>query len=213
MACFGQTLQILVSLRNVSFEFIFFLLWHYVTAIKTRSLYICLCFNLRDNLRSSYPNGLLWSNFANFGFASQSQFWIYIFFDVALCDCNQKPKSICMLFSYCDNLTCSSTNGLLWSNFANFGFAPQCQFWIYIFIIVALCDCNQKPKSIYICLCFNLRDNLRSSYTNGLLWSNFANFGFAPQSQFWIYIFFDVALCDCNQKPKSICMSVFQLLW
>ena len=35
---------------------------------------------------------------------------------------------------------------------ANFGFAPHTRFLSYIFSIIALCDCNQKPKSIYISL-------------------------------------------------------------
>ena len=35
------------------------------------------------------------------------------------------------------------------SNFANFGLVPQAQFLIYIFFIVALCDCNQKRKTLY----------------------------------------------------------------
>ena len=34
-------------------------------------------------------------------------------------------------------------------------------------------------------------------------------FGIAPQTQILIYIFFNVALCNCNQKPMSLCISLF----
>ena len=86
----------------------------------------------------------------------------------------------------------------------------QTQFLISIYFIVVLCDCNQKPKCIYIYiyLFFSLRDNLTSSSVNGSLRSNFGNFGFAPQTQFLIYIFFIVEKCDCNQKLKFIHMNL-----
>ena len=41
-----------------------------MTSINNRSLYTCLFFSLRDNLTSAFTNSLLWSNFANFGFAT-----------------------------------------------------------------------------------------------------------------------------------------------
>ena len=44
------------------------------------------------------------------------------------------------LFSLQDNLTILSINGFPGPNFANFGFAPQAQFLIYIFLNVALCN-------------------------------------------------------------------------
>ena len=65
---------------------------HYVTAIKNRRSYISLFFGFQDNLTSLSINGLPGSNFADFDFAPQTQFLIYILFKEALCDCNQKPK-------------------------------------------------------------------------------------------------------------------------
>ena len=59
-----------------------------------------------------------------------------------------------------------------------------------LFFTVTLCSFNQKSKSIYYtCLCFSLRDNLTSSSSNLLLWSNFANFVFPPQS-YNLYFFY-----------------------
>ena len=55
------------------------------------------------------------SNFANFGSVPQTQFLIYIFLNVTAIK-NRRPY-ICLFFSLRDNLTSSSINGLLWSNF------------------------------------------------------------------------------------------------
>ena len=49
-----------------------------------------------------------------------------------------------------DNLKSLSTNGFPGSNFPNFGFSPQTQILIYIFISVAQRDCNQKPESFFM---------------------------------------------------------------
>ena len=51
--------------------------------------------------------------------------------------------------SFQDNLKSLSTNGFPGSNFPNFGFAPQTQILINIFINVAQSYCNQKPKSFF----------------------------------------------------------------
>ena len=63
-----------------------------VTVIKNRSSYICLHSGFQDNLTSLSINGLPGSNFADYGFAMHTQFLIYVFFNLALCDCNQEPK-------------------------------------------------------------------------------------------------------------------------
>ena len=88
------------------------------------------------------------------------------------------------------------------SNFVNFGFAPQTQILIHIFMNVAQCDCNQKPKS-FLCHVLSFQDNSKSFSRNGFPVSNFVNFRFALQTQILIYIFINVAERDCNQKPKS----------
>ena len=51
MASPGQTFLILVSLRKLKFSFIFFLILHYVSAIKNQSLFFGHVLNSRDNLR------------------------------------------------------------------------------------------------------------------------------------------------------------------
>ena len=140
-------------------------------AIKNRSCYIFLFFIFWDNLTILSINGLPGSNFPNFGFAAQTQFLIYIFLMLHITTAIKNRSSyICLFFSFRDNLTSLSRNGLPGSNFANFGFAPKTQFLIYIFFRVALCNCSQKPKSC-ICLFFRFWDNLTSFSRNGWAWS------------------------------------------
>ena len=100
-------------------------------------------------------------------------------------------------------------NGFPVSNFANFCFAPQTQILIYIFLNVAQCDWNLKTEVFIYVSFFSFRNNLKSLSLNDFPVSKLANFGFAPQTQILIYIFFIVAQCDCNQKPKSLYMSLF----
>ena len=57
-----------------------------------------------------------------------------------------------------------------------------------------------------ICHVLSFRENLTSMSRNGFPGSNVPNFGFAPQIQIQIYIFFSVAKSICNQKPKSFFM-------
>ena len=69
-------------------------MWHSVTAIKNRSLFLSHFFSFRDNWTSLLTNGFPVLNFANFRFTTQSQILIYIFFKVVQCDCNQIQKSL-----------------------------------------------------------------------------------------------------------------------
>ena len=93
MAPPDQTIIIVVSLRKLEFKFIFFLIWHNVSAFQNQSLFLDHVLSLRDNLTSLTRNGFPGSNFPNFGFAPQTQIEIYIFFNIAQCICNSKPKS------------------------------------------------------------------------------------------------------------------------
>ena len=109
-------------------------------------------------------------------------------------------KSICLFFPLWDNLTSSSINDFFWSNYANFGFAPQTQFFIYIFFIVTLFDCVIKNQSPYLCLFYSLRDNLTSSSTNGLLWSNFGIFCYNKKC------------CFCQKSLSCIFLIVLEII-
>ena len=51
------------------------------------------------------------------------------------------------ILSFRDNSTSLSTNGFPGSNFPNFGFDPETQILIYIFINVTQHDYNKKTKS------------------------------------------------------------------
>ena len=105
---------------------------------------------------------------------------------------------------------------LVWRIFFFVVWSPKqskiCRLLIFdkrTFLIVKTVWNEVCVKSLkYICLFFRLRDNLTNSSINGFFWSNIAYFGFTPQNQFLIYIFFIVALCDCNQKSKPIFMSL-----
>ena len=131
----------------------FFFMKHYVTAIKNRRSYISLFFGFQDNLTIFSINVLPGSSFVNFWFAPQTKFSIYIFFNEAVCGCNQKPRFLLCLFSgFQDRLTIFSINVLPGSNFVNFCFAPQTKFLIYIFFNEALCGCNQKPQVLHLSL-------------------------------------------------------------
>ena len=106
----------------------------------------------------------------------------------------------CRVYSFRDNWTGLSTNGFPVLNFANFGFAPQTQILIYIFFYVAQYDCNQN-RSLFLRHVSSFRDNWTSLSTNGFPVLNFANFGFTPQTQISIYIFF---LCSTIWlQPKT----------
>ena len=54
---------------------------------------------------------------------------------------NQRPF-LRHILSFRDNLKSLSTNGFPGSKFPNFGFAPQIQILIHIFINVEQYDCN-----------------------------------------------------------------------
>ena len=124
---------------------------HNVSAIKHQNLFLCHVLSFRRNLTSLSRSDFPGSNFPNFGFAPQTQILIYIFFNIAQCICNQKPKSfLCHVLSFRDNLTRLSRNGFPGSNFPNFGFAPQTRILIYIFFNIAQCICNQTPKSFFM---------------------------------------------------------------
>ena len=64
--------------------------------------------------------------------------------------------------------------------------------------------------NVYIFLFYSFRDNLTSLSINVFPESNFVGFVFAPQNQFLIHIFSILALRDCNQKPKALCMLLYQ---
>ena len=98
-------------------------------------------------------------------------------------------------------MTSLSTKGFPGSNFRNFGFAPQLQILIYIFFNIAQCICK-KNQSIFLCQVLSFRDNLTSLSRNDFPGSNFRNFGFAPQIQTLIYIFFNIAQCICNKNQS-----------
>ena len=112
---------------------------------------------------------------------------------------------LCHVLSFRRNLTSLSRSNFPGSNFPNFGFAPQTQILINIFFNIAQCICN-KNQSLFLCHVLSFRDNLTSLSTKGFPGSNFRNFGFAPPLQILIYIFFNIAQCICNQKPKSFFM-------
>ena len=79
-------------------------------------------FKLTRKLKNGFPV----SKFANFGFAPQTQILVFIFPNVAQCDCNHKPKFFLRLFfSFRDDLTSLLKNVFPGSNMANFIFAPQ----------------------------------------------------------------------------------------
>ena len=76
--------------------------------LRNNAPYICLCFSLRDYLTSSSTNRLLWSNLANFGFAPQSQFLIYIYsYRNTVTAIKKQNPYVCLFFSLRYNLTCS----------------------------------------------------------------------------------------------------------
>ena len=105
-------------------------------AIKNRSPYICLVFSFRDNLTSLSINGFPVLNYANFGFAPQTQILIYIFFIYRnVTAIKNRRFFLCLVFSFRDNLTSLSINAFPGSNFANFGFDPQTQILIYNFLM------------------------------------------------------------------------------
>ena len=54
------------------------------------------------------------------------------------------------VLSFRGNSTSLATNGFPGSNFPNFGFDPDTQILIYIFINVAQRDGNQKQTSFFI---------------------------------------------------------------
>ena len=96
-------------------------------------------------------NGFPVSIFPNFRFAPQTEILINIFINVAQRDCNEKPKSFLRhVLCFRDYSKSFSRNGFPMSYFVIFGFAPQSQILIYIFINVAQRDCNHKPKSFFI---------------------------------------------------------------
>ena len=60
-----------------------------------------------------------------------------------------------------------------------------------------------KNRSPYVCFFFSLRDNLTSSSINGLPGSSFANFEFAPQTQFLNVFCFYILIVD--EKVSVLC--------
>ena len=121
-----------------------------MTAIKNQSLFLFHFLSFQDNSKSLSTNGFPVSNFPNFGFAPQTQILIYIFINVAQRYFNPKQRLFSRhVLSFRDYSKSFSRNGLPVSNFVNFGFAPESQNLIYIFINVAERDCNQKPKTFF----------------------------------------------------------------
>ena len=113
-------------------------MWHSVTAIKNPSLFLRHFFSFRDNSTSLSINGFPVLSFANFGFAPQTQILIYIFFLMRHSVTAIKNRSLFLshFFSFRDNSASLSINGFPVLKFANFGFAPQSQILIYIFILM-----------------------------------------------------------------------------
>ena len=73
MASPGQTFIILVSLRKLKFKFIFFLIYHNVSAIQNQRLLLDHVFNLSYNSTSLSANGFPGTNVPNFGSAPQTR--------------------------------------------------------------------------------------------------------------------------------------------
>ena len=148
-------------------------------------------------------NGFPVSNFHNFGFAPKLKFE-FIFFLISLNVSSIWKQRLLLghVLSSRDNFTSLTRNGLPRSNFHNFGFAPKLKFELILFLI------SHNVSSIWNqSLSFghflSSRDNSTSLYRIGFPRANFHNFGFAPQTQIQIYIFFRIALCICKSKPKS----------
>ena len=102
-------------------------------------------------------------------------------------------------FSFWDYSTSLSLNGFPVSNSLNFGFVPQNHIFISIFFNAAQWDCIQKRKSIFTPLFWFLI--LYNEFVpKSIPCVKLCSFWFRSPNHIFIFIFFNIAQCDCIQK-------------